>query len=77
MKRIVALLSCVIIVLMLAGCKGSGGGVSGFLGSTFAGGGSGGDSGGGSPIGHSPEPATVALLGGGFAAYAFLKRKKK
>ncbi|MCK4463628.1 MAG: PEP-CTERM sorting domain-containing protein [Candidatus Omnitrophica bacterium] len=74
------LTTCILAMLMLTGCKGSGGGISGFLGSTFAGGSSS-SSGGDSPInassGHTPEPATITLLGGGLAAYAFLKRKKR
>ena len=97
------LLGCAVCLqLLLSGCGGSGGGVSGLIeglfgggggdgGSTLAGGGGGGtdpgggggggtDPGGGSTI-INPEPASVALFGGGLAGLAMVglrrSRKKK
>lgn len=68
---------CIIAMLVLTGCKGSGGAAGGFGGSVFAGGSSGdiGYGGGSTPV--NPEPATMALFGTGLAGYAFLKRKKR
>ncbi len=71
------LITCIMATLMLTGCKGSGGGASAWLGSSYAGGSD--ILGGDSPISSNasnPEPATIVLLGGGLAAYAFLRRRR-
>ncbi|MDB4349544.1 PEP-CTERM sorting domain-containing protein [Omnitrophica bacterium] len=80
--RLAMIVLCMVSVFALAGCKGGGGG-----GGSYAGGGSsiGGDTstgttstvGGTLPTAHQPEPATIALLGGGLAAYALLRRRKR
>jgi hypothetical protein len=77
--KLKTLLICLLAVVCLAGCKGSGSAGSGG-GGLFAGGGGviggGGDDGSGSgPV--NPEPATVALLGSGLTAYVLLKKNKK
>ena len=86
MKKLIVVALGIFALTLLAGCSGSGGGLS-WLGSTgetiFAGGGGsgsdGGNDGGGgsSALGHSPEPATIALMGGGLAVLAFLSRRKR
>jgi len=89
--KIAAACFSLLLVVFLAGCGGSGSGGSVF--SPPAGGGLGGDvlagvtpdpSDPGDPgdpgIGNqmiNPEPASMALLGGGLLAYGFLRRKKK
>jgi len=90
-KKLLILTYCFMLSVAVAGCKGSGsaGGAGGFdIGDIYAGGGDigggdigggGGDIGGGGdlPINPNPEPATVLLLGGGLAGYAFLHNRKK
>ncbi len=81
---------CIMTMTMLTGCFGGGGGGGSASGGSSSGGidvaglpgGSiGGDSilggSGDSGIPHNPEPATLALLGGGLAAYALLKHNKR
>ncbi len=82
-SKLVMLLGCVIMITLLTGCFGGGGGSSSSGGSggvgDIAGLPGGGDSGGGS-LPYNPEPATIALLGSGLAAYAlyhYKKNKKK
>ena len=56
----------------MSGASGESYAVTGYGGSTF--------SGSDSPISgasHSPEPATLALIGTGLAGFAFLKKKGK
>lgn len=83
-----ALLSvCVVALFALTGCFGGGGGSSASgssygSGSSYAGGSgstSSGSSGGSttSALPSNPEPATLALLGSGLAAYALMMRKRK
>jgi hypothetical protein len=80
MKKLLILACCIMMMTLLTGCFGGGGGGSsgggGILGD-IAGiidDGSGDDPGG---LPHSPEPVTIALIGGGLVAFAFLRRKKK
>ena len=81
MKKIMLALSCVLIVFALTSCKNSGGGSTGAsnaAGANFADAGDiPGDDG---PIGgggHSPEPATLAMIGSGLTALYFLRRRKR
>jgi len=75
MKKVILLVGCVLASIALSGCLGGGGGG----GSSSSGGGvtvaslpdDGGD------LGHNPEPVTLALFGGGLAAFAAMKRRKK
>lgn len=77
--------TCLIATIFLAGCKGSGSGSAGISGgdgiyiASLSDDGSSVDDGSndGNPIAHNPEPATLALLGSGLFAYAFLRKKKK
>jgi len=75
--RLALLAFCVIAMFALVGCKTSGSS-SGSAGSSYS---SSNDAGevGDAPINamHNPEPATIALLGGGLAAFAFFKRRKR
>jgi hypothetical protein len=79
MKTLFGVVLCLLICVALTGCleqAGSSGGGGGIV-TALAGGGAG--SGGSSiPAGlpHNPEPATLALLGGGLAAYAFLRNRR-
>ena len=79
----------IMVQLMATGCQGGGSGLSGLIDSLFGGGSSStdvvefasigefnfDDSGGGVSTG-SPEPATIALFGGGLAGLAFLRRRQ-
>ena len=86
--RVGLLVASVALQLLLAGCLGSGGSSgsgSSFLSQLFGGGS---DSGGAQTsergganlipevVAHSPEPASLALFGGGLAGVAFLRRRK-
>ena len=79
--RLAILIACLLTISLLAGCKESGSSASGSFdsgSSSFVSGSGGlGSSGGSVPVGHMPEPATVALLGSGLLAYAFIRRKMK
>ena len=55
----------------------AGGGIDGGGSIPLDPGGSPSDPGGIPGIGHNPEPATVALLGGGLITYALLRRRNK
>ena len=77
MKKVIVLVGCVLVSIALSGCLGGGGG-----GGSSSSGGSGGvtvaslpDDGG--DLGHNPEPVTLALFGGGLAAFAAMKRRRK
>lgn len=84
MKYRAALLAmCLISMLMLVGCQydetnfnTDGGTVSGD-GSGTSGNGTTDGSGNGINTGHSPEPATLGLIGTGLFAYALLRRRKR
>lgn len=75
------LLVLIAVAVLLVGCNKSGGSGTSVYGGTsdVSGSGSGDsiDSYSESNIPHNPEPATVALLGGGLAAYALMKFRKK
>ena len=77
MKHKFMLIACMAsLAMMLSGCEvvDSGGGGDSYSASS-GGSGVGGDD-PGAPV-VNPEPTSMALLGSGLAAYAFLKRKKK
>jgi len=90
-SKLVLLAICMIVVPLLSGCLGDSGSSSSGSGGSSSGGDStyasgygstGGSTGsiGGSTVGsavHNPEPATLALFGGGLIAYALSRRKKK
>ncbi len=81
--KLLTLICCIMMAIMLSGCKGSGGSSS----ASFSGGSGGfdvadsgfddgyGDGDGSGP--YNPEPATVAMLSSGLLAYGFIRRKKK
>ena len=79
-RNITLLIGIVLALLVLAGCKDSGGSnaTSSIAGSTFAGGSGSGDS--SAPVSsstHTPEPTTIALMGAGLATLSFLGMRKK
>lgn len=86
-QRMFVLAGLIALTMLLSGCLGGGGGSGSNGGSAGIGGadmaglpgggvGAGGNGGGGIDGNINPEPATVLLLGGGLAAYAFIKRRK-
>ena len=80
MKSTIAVLTtCLIAMVLLAGCKEGGSSGNSAINSPFtdsgvSGGSSSSDIGG---TGHVPEPATMALLGSGLLAYALFRRNKR
>lgn len=80
----------IVAQLMATGCQGGGGGLSGLIDSLFGGGSSStdvvefasigefnfDDPDGGGVVSHQPEPATIALFGGGLAGLAWLRRRQ-
>ena len=76
MKYTLLILACLVLTVALVGCKESASTSGIFLGSETQVAGSGSGSGGGAGVPHSPEPATMALLGGGLLAYALSRRNK-
>ena len=82
--KLIILTTCIVAIVFLAGCKGSGSGSAGSSGDSVVasvpydgGGDDGGDPGNPGSGEHLPEPATMALLGSGLFAYALLRRKNK
>lgn len=71
-SRVIILICCVFAMMLLTGCLGGGGDSSGSSSSYSS---DSGDKSGDLP--HNPEPATIALLGSGLVAYAFLRKKNK
>ncbi|MFH1594097.1 MAG: PEP-CTERM sorting domain-containing protein [Candidatus Omnitrophota bacterium] len=77
--KILGLMFAMFLMVTITGCSGGGSAFSNLFGS---GGGSDGTlyadgSGSTGAGGVNPEPATMALLGGGLAAFVFLKRKNR
>ncbi len=90
--KLLVLASCIVVTMLLTGCFKSGSGSGSGSGSSSStsgvsanyGGSGSGDSGSSSYSGssstvlqHNPEPATIALVGTGLAAYLFMKTRKK
>ncbi len=87
-SKLLVLAGCIVAAMLLTGCLKSGSGsssgsssytsgVSGDSGSGSGSGSGGGDLGGGGNVPLNPEPATIALVGTGLAAYMLMRRKKK
>ncbi len=74
-SKLTAVMGCIIMMTLLTGCFGGGGSGSSSSGGGITIAGGGGDLGGGS-LPHNPEPATIALLGSGLAAYALYHYRK-
>ena len=62
--------------MLLCGCKKSGGGATSFFSGSSESIAEEGSTGGGE-MPHTPEPASIALLGSGLLAYALLRRRRK
>jgi len=74
MKSTLLILACLVLTVMLVGCVPPSETSGIFLGSETQVASSG--NGDGAEVPHSPEPATMALLGGGLLAYALSRRNK-
>jgi hypothetical protein len=81
-NTLMVLATCLIVVMLLAGCKEGGSSASSSLDSTFdaveiSSGIIDNSSDNSGITEHTPEPTTLALLGSGLLAYALFRKKRK